>query len=97
MRQQMVEIGGIAPSMEDCPPDMDEFPVEVTTAFDIFSLLPDRYLPKMEGKPIYLGKDLSSINMFFELYYITSSEEKLDILKFINILDSSARKELNKK
>lgn len=97
MRKQLVDLGQEPPPMSDCPADFEDFPQIVHTSFDIFNLLPDEYIPKMEGAPFYKGKDLSVLPMLFKLHFVDSAEDQLMVLDFISMLDIKAKKDLNKR
>jgi len=82
--------------MSDCPAALEDFPSLVLTSLDIFSNLPDIYIPRMEGTPYYQGKDKSCLDLLFRLHFIDSPEEQLIILNLLNILEARAKKDMNR-
>jgi lysine/ornithine N-monooxygenase len=97
MRQQLLELGADAPSLEDCPRSIEDFPHIVHNTMEIYELLPDEYIIAPNGKTLYKGKDLSTINTFFELFYVDNIPDKKLIIELIGLLDVKTRKALNKK
>ena len=70
------------------PPSFSEFPWYVKDAVEVFNSLPDTYTSGMS--PIYIGKDLSSLDTLFKLYSI-DSDYKLMAFKVVRFLDSRAK------
>jgi len=74
--------------LEKIPPSYEQLPWYVKDAMEIFNSLPDTYTSGMS--PVYIGKDLSSLELTMELYDI-DSEYRLLTFKIIRVLDSRAR------
>lgn len=70
------------------PPSYEELPWYVKDAMEIFNSLPDTFTSGMS--PIYIGKDLSSLDTLFDLYSI-DSDYRLLAFKVIRFLDSRAK------
>lgn len=83
----MLALGEAAPSLENAPDDLEDFPDEFITGIEIYNKLPDRYLADAE-KVIYLGKDFSIFDNLCHLYYIETIEDKRDMHYIISTIDS---------
>jgi hypothetical protein len=82
---------GNEPDEDKVPPTMDQFPLEVQQALEVFDLLPDRF-DSMAGS--YYGKDLSSIESFLRIYEVDNS--KL-VVFFVSLLNRLQIKFINKR
>lgn len=78
-------------------PDPSQIPMDIHSldslcqeAVAIFNILNDTFVPGTY--PMYNGKDLSGLTLAFDLFNITNREDKLQMLEFIRILDSEAKK-----
>lgn len=90
---EMCEAMGTEPIEEEIPIDMEDFPVEVQGAFSLYYQLRDNW-DSMGGS--YLGKDLSSIFNFFDLYE-TEPADRLFTLSLIQHMDYIRGKMINDK
>lgn len=68
--------------------EITDFPEIAQTALTIYNNLSDNYIPG--DYPTYLGKDKSSLLVFFDIYGVEDADEKSLILQIINIFDSHA-------
>lgn len=82
---------GMEPSIKDMPIELTDFPLIVRQALDIFNRLGDRYTSTDLG-PIYIGKDLGTLELFYRLFEITEQEDKVLAMQIIQHLDSKAVK-----
>lgn len=73
------------------PIDLEDFPPLIRDSLEIFNRLGDRYETLPTGL-IYIGKDYSSIEVFFRLYNIDDKVEQLESLEIIQHLDYKAVK-----
>lgn len=78
----------IEPIDEEIPLEYTDFPDIVQTSFIIYSKLSDIW-DTMNGG--YIGKDYSIVFNLFELYDIDEKSERLLILDFIQMMDSSRK------
>lgn len=85
---KICEMNGEKPDLDKLPPLYRELPWYVKDAMDIFNSLPDTYTSGMT--PLYIGKDLSSLEVMFNLYDIDSDYRML-AFKVIRFLDSRAK------
>ena len=85
---EMCEMLSSEPINSEIPVEIDDFPELVQTAFTLYYMLRDIWDP-MGGN--YMGKDMSSIFDFFDLYEIDKSERLL-MLTFIRQMDGCRSK-----
>ena len=85
----MCKVMGDEPDMNKLPPEFGSFPSYVQIALEIFNALPDTYSGGMS--PIYVGKNLSSLPVLFDLYLV--GDEKMQVFEVIRFLDNRARKQ----
>jgi len=79
---------GTEPNPEAMPLELEDFPDIVGQGLQIFNDLRDTYVP---GEyPCYNGKDLSSLEILYNIYEIHDVRERQIILRVINIFDNSA-------
>lgn len=71
---EMCEAMNLEPDPEQIPPEYEDFHTETHDAFEIFEMLPDRW-DGMSGT--YLGKDLSVLDLCFNLLQIEKEEQLL--------------------
>jgi|TARA_B110000858_G_scaffold120521_1_gene137616 hypothetical protein len=71
-----------------CPPEIEDFPESTLTALNIFYSLGDRVYPDVG----YIGKDFTTLNLLFNLYYIKHRAEKDWITELVLWLDSQTIK-----
>jgi hypothetical protein len=88
---EICEAMGATPVESEIPPELEDFPIEVQQAFDVYYRLPDRW-DGMSGS--YLGKDLSPLDMLFKLFQISDERTALD---FITIIDVTRREIISNK
>lgn len=86
IRMEMELVGKV--DYEKVPPVFEDFPYYVHQAVDIFNVLPDTYSGGMSS--IYVGKDYSSLEVFFSIQQI-EGEERLTVFEVIRFLDTRAR------
>lgn len=72
------------------PPAYHEFPWYVKDAIEIFNQLPDTYTSGMT--PIYIGKDISGLEILMNLYTV-DSDYRLLTFKVISFLDGRAKEQ----
>ena len=80
---EMCEALGAEPLDEEIPVELDDFPEGVQQAFNIYFILKDCW-DSMAGS--YLGKDMSNIFQFFDLYEV-DTPDRLYILSLIQHMD----------
>lgn len=61
---------GEEPDPERCPPSLEDFPLDVQKAVVVYAKLGDRVVADIG----YLGKDLSSLEFFTDLYEVEFKE-----------------------
>ena len=71
------------------PAELSDLPEYIETALTIYDALPDMFSGGHSS--IYSGKDYSSLETIFNLYYVTDAEDRLSIFKVIKHIDSRAR------
>lgn len=76
---------------ENIPYELEDLPIEVIQAIDVYSLLQDNYDP-IGGR--YLGKNLQSIS---EIFNILEVDDKILMLRLIRIFDNIRSELINKK
>ena len=82
------------PDPEKMPPSMDSFPLEVQEAFFLHRMLSDRW----DGSSgFYMGKDLSALKTYLDVYKIFDPQQTLYFLKHIEHEHSSMLNEKVKK
>lgn len=75
------------------PKDLSDFPEIVAISLDIYNRLGDRFLPgSMDTPPMFIGKDLSALNVVLDIFEIYDPYEKQIILDIIGLLDNKAVK-----
>lgn len=92
----MCALQNIEPKISEMPIDIEDFPQTVRDALDMFNRLPDTYVSTDMG-PLYTGKNLASLPIFYDYAYVTHQEDKNLILDIIQHLDSKAVKREVKK
>lgn len=80
---EMCEVLGSEPLEEEIPIELEDFPQGVQQAFSIYFVLRDCW-DSMGGS--YLGKDMSNVFQFFDLYEI-DGPDRLYILSLIQHMD----------
>ncbi len=86
----MCEQLGTEPSESEIPVELDDMPMEVEVAYQVYNLLPDK-IDSFNG--IYYGKALEHTPSILEFLEIDSRK---DIFKIILIIDSLEREEINR-
>ena len=79
----MCEVMGSAPNEDEIPVELDDFPDEVQTAFQVYQVLQDHW-EGMSGT--YMGKNLTGLGEVFEVYEVPKTDRKM-ILEFIHLID----------
>ena len=82
---EMCEALGTEPVESEIPVELSDLPAIVQEAFGIYQLLRDIWDP-MSGN--YLGKDISTIFNFFELYDVEKVEQRI-IIAIIKVMDTA--------
>tara|TARA_R100000084_G_C4610190_1_gene127692 strand:- start:248 stop:577 length:330 start_codon:yes stop_codon:yes gene_type:complete len=79
---RMVEQTGEEIDWDRCPPDMEDFPESVLTAYNIFHSLGDRVYADIG----YTGKDFTNLDFLYNLYYVEEHEKDwcFDLLLFFD-------------
>ncbi len=78
------------------PIDIEDFPQIVRDALEIFNRLPDTYVSTDLG-PLYTGKNLGTINVFFDHVYLENRKDRALALEIVQHLDQKAVKREVKK
>ena len=76
----MCEQLGQEPKLEEMPPEMVDFPLEVQEAFLIHAMLPDRW-DGMSGS--YMGKDWSALEALLSIQGVNDKKTVCFFLKHI--------------
>ncbi|AKY02262.1 hypothetical protein AEO54_281 [Vibrio phage vB_VorS-PVo5] len=74
------------------PVDFSDFPLLVRDAIEIFNRLGDRFTATDLG-PLYIGKDLSTLELFYNVYSIEGVADRREVLEIIQHLDSKVVKQ----
>lgn len=90
---EMCEMMRTAPREEEIPLELDDFPGEVQTAFQIYQILQDHW-DGMSGT--YMGKNLNGLGEILEIYEVEQSDKKL-ILELIAIIDRERSLQIDQK
>jgi hypothetical protein len=83
---------GNAPLEEEIPIDLDDFPIEVQEALNIYRILRDEW-EFVAGS--YLGKNLNTIFQVFDAYNIPKVDQSF-YYNLINMIDSVRIEEMRK-
>ena len=89
----MCETLGTEPVAEQIPVEVDDLPLEVQEAFEVYRILRDDW-DSIGGR--YLGKSFIGIVDIFNLLEIPKQEHK-GMLVLIRLIDSVRQSEINKK
>ena len=81
----MCEQLGQEPKLEEMPPEMVDFPLEIQEAFVIHAMLPDRW-DGMSGS--YMGKDWSALSTMLDIFNVEHKREVATFLKYIEHFNS---------
>tara|TARA_R100000149_G_C5867227_1_gene131771 strand:- start:747 stop:1055 length:309 start_codon:yes stop_codon:yes gene_type:complete len=82
----MCEQLGKEPDIDEIPPDLDDFPMELQEAFMVHHLLPDRW----DGSSgSYLGKDWSALEMLLTELEIVERRQCILFIKHIEARNSN--------
>lgn len=79
---------------EKIPVDFGDFPEYVHIAYEIFGRLPDH---RVGMDAVFAGKDLSALNIFFDVFEIDCPADRKRILSAISLINNRAIKEATKK
>ena len=80
----MVEQTGEEIDWEKCPPDIEDFPDSVHTAFNIYSKLSDRIYPEIG----FIGKDFGLLESLYKAFNIKTKNEKDWTLELLINMDN---------
>lgn len=67
---------GIEPNPDKIPPEIDDFPLDVQKAILVYNKLGDRVMADIG----YLGKDMSALSVYFDIYNVCDKELFLDVI-----------------
>ena len=87
----MCEQLGSQPQEKEIPVMLEDMPIDVELAYNVYNLLPDK-IDSFNG--VYYGKELDKAPLMLEFLEIQS---KKDIFKIIIIIDSLEREEINRR
>jgi len=87
----MCEQLGSQPIQSEIPVMLEDMPIDVELAYNVYNLLPDK-IDSFNG--VYYGKELDKAPLMLEFLEIQS---KKDIFKIIIIIDSLEKTEINKR
>lgn len=80
---EMCEMMGYEPNDKDIPVELDDFPSEVQTAFQVYQVLQDHW-EGMSGT--YMGKNLTGVKDILDIFEVDPLDRKL-ILELIGMID----------
>ena len=89
---RMVEQTGEEIDWDKCPPELNDFPESILTAFSVYNSLGDRIYPDIG----FIGKDFTNLPLLYKSYYIEEYEKDwlFELLLFLdsyNIKESQRR------
>lgn len=87
----MFEQLGSQPQEKEIPVMLEDMPIDVELAYNVYNLLPDK-IDSFNG--VYYGKELDKAPLMLEFLEIQS---KKDIFKIIIIIDSLEKEEINRR
>ena len=87
----MCEQLGSQPQEKEIPVMLEDMPIDVELAYNVYNLLPDK-IDSFNG--VYYGKELDKAPLMLEFLEIQS---KKDIFKLIIIIDSLEKEEINRR
>ena len=87
----MCEQLGSQPIQSEIPVMLEDMPIDVELAYNVYNLLPDK-IDSFNG--VYYGKELDKAPLMLEFLEIQS---KKDIFKIIIIIDSLEKEEINRR
>ena len=88
----MCEQTGEEIDWEKCPPEIEDFPVSILTALNIFESLGVRVYPDIG----YVGRDYTNLDLLYKVYFVEKHEEDW-IFELLLFLDSRAIQESQKR
>lgn len=86
----MCEQLNMKPDKDKLPMDIKDLDYTCQKAVAIFNTLNDTFIPG--NYPVYNGKDISGIPLAFEIFDITTKEDRICMFEYIKILDGEAKK-----
>lgn len=86
----MCEMLGSDPIDSEIPVDFEDFPIEVQTAFVLYSMLQDNW-DGMNG--VYMGKILAGIIDIFDIMEVLVADRKM-MLQIIQMIDRARIKQI---
>lgn len=87
----MCKVMGKPPKLSEMPIDIADFPPLVRDALEIFNRLGDSYVSTDLG-PLYMGKNLITLETFFNIYEIENKADQRLVLEIVQHLDAKAVK-----
>lgn len=90
---EMCEMMGSEPVDSEIPVELDDLPIEVQQALQLYSLLPDEW-DSMVG--LYSGKKMQNIKDIFEIWEIEKADQKL-LFSILVTIDNLRMQDLNSK
>jgi hypothetical protein len=80
---------GEEPDPERCPPDFEDFPVDVQSAILTYGKLGDR----IQADIGYIGKDLTSLPILMDLYQVDNKEIFIETILLLDqhMIEKSAQ------
>ncbi|QQO38507.1 hypothetical protein VPG01_149 [Vibrio phage VPG01] len=78
---------GETPDPKRIPVDFSDFPSLVKDAIEIYNRLGDRFTSTDLG-PLYIGKDLNTLDLFYNVYQINDMEDRKLVMEVIQHVDS---------
>tara|TARA_Y100001973_G_C5196812_1_gene334839 strand:+ start:2037 stop:2351 length:315 start_codon:yes stop_codon:yes gene_type:complete len=85
----MCEQLGQEPKLEEMPPEMGDFPLEIQEAFVVHAMLPDRW-DGMSGS--YMGKDWSALEALLKIQGV---DDKKTVCFFLKNIESYSTMSIN--
>lgn len=90
---EMCEAMNTEPEPSEIPPEFEDLTVQAQEAYEITTYLPDNWSEMSGG---YIGKDLSNISTFFELFNVPRSDWLL-YMELIYVVIEERKTTINKK
>jgi hypothetical protein len=77
---EMCDLMGDDPDPEKCPPDLEDFPLDVQNAILVYNKLGDRVAADIG----YLGKEYSNVDLWMRIYKVENEEIFLESLLILD-------------
>ena len=91
---EMMSQMGAEPKEDEIPPDSSDFFSDTLIVFEISNQLRDIW-DGMSGS--YMGKDMSTLPMLFDIYGIKNNDNKMLYLRLLNIIISENTRIISEK